>query len=195
MLLHATWNLFPCFLRWCMPNHICCEFNMQVEGIEVHGNEGGVTKTRGGVYWVILPAGCNMLFSPKTSFLIVNHPYSSCYVDWTWIWDINRAWNKVSVWISMCVSDKYTYIWISSSFSSFWTPLCPLYSKMQSCGLVRLCLTCVVCHYIWSNLKGVMVSLEKGKRDVNVTSRVKGSKREKLNRKWGWTNRGNKAQK
>lgn len=28
-----------------------------VEGIEVHGNEGGLTKTRGGAYWLILPAG------------------------------------------------------------------------------------------------------------------------------------------
>ncbi|KMZ75659.1 hypothetical protein ZOSMA_111G00100 [Zostera marina] len=28
-----------------------------VEGMEVHANEGGVTKTRGGIYWVILPAG------------------------------------------------------------------------------------------------------------------------------------------
>eukprot|EP00268_Persea_americana_P021177 TRINITY_DN2115_c3_g1_i3.p1 TRINITY_DN2115_c3_g1~~TRINITY_DN2115_c3_g1_i3.p1 ORF type:complete len:230 (-),score=5.11 TRINITY_DN2115_c3_g1_i3:119-808(-) len=29
----------------------------QVEGIQVHANEGGVTHTRGGIYWVILPAG------------------------------------------------------------------------------------------------------------------------------------------
>ncbi|GMN28103.1 hypothetical protein TIFTF001_001926 [Ficus carica] len=28
-----------------------------VEGIQVHANEGGVTQTRGGVYWLILPAG------------------------------------------------------------------------------------------------------------------------------------------
>ncbi|KAG8662485.1 hypothetical protein MANES_01G110900v8 [Manihot esculenta] len=30
---------------------------MQVEGIQVHANEGGVTQTRGGIYWLILPAG------------------------------------------------------------------------------------------------------------------------------------------
>ncbi|KAG6530356.1 hypothetical protein ZIOFF_012584 [Zingiber officinale] len=30
-----------------------------VEGIQVHANEGGVTHTRGGIYWLILPAGCN----------------------------------------------------------------------------------------------------------------------------------------
>ncbi|KAH6799279.1 peptidase M50B-like protein [Perilla frutescens var. frutescens] len=29
----------------------------QVEGIQVHANEGGVTLTRGGIYWLILPAG------------------------------------------------------------------------------------------------------------------------------------------
>ncbi|KAH1200422.1 hypothetical protein GmHk_18G053550 [Glycine max] len=29
----------------------------KVEGIQVHANEGGVTQTRGGIYWVILPAG------------------------------------------------------------------------------------------------------------------------------------------
>ncbi|CAL5367335.1 unnamed protein product [Camellia sinensis] len=28
-----------------------------VEGIKVHANEGGVTQTRGGIYWLILPAG------------------------------------------------------------------------------------------------------------------------------------------
>lgn len=27
--------------------------------MQVHANEGGVTQTRGGVYWLILPAGCN----------------------------------------------------------------------------------------------------------------------------------------
>ncbi|GMH03954.1 hypothetical protein Nepgr_005793 [Nepenthes gracilis] len=28
-----------------------------VEGIQVHADEGGTTQTRGGIYWVILPAG------------------------------------------------------------------------------------------------------------------------------------------
>ena len=26
--------------------------------MQVHANEGGVTQTRGGIYWIILPAGC-----------------------------------------------------------------------------------------------------------------------------------------
>ncbi|CAN0913882.1 hypothetical protein LINGRAHAP2_LOCUS28199 [Linum grandiflorum] len=35
-----------------------------VEGIQVHANEGGVTQTRGGIYWLILPAGCNNSLLP-----------------------------------------------------------------------------------------------------------------------------------
>ncbi|XP_022759261.1 uncharacterized protein LOC111305751 isoform X2 [Durio zibethinus] len=37
---------------------IACKLTCgQVEGIQVHADEGGVTQTRGGVYWLILPAG------------------------------------------------------------------------------------------------------------------------------------------
>ncbi|KAM7516305.1 hypothetical protein LguiA_005888 [Lonicera macranthoides] len=37
---------------------IACKLTCgQVEGMQVHANEGGVTQTRGGVYWIILPAG------------------------------------------------------------------------------------------------------------------------------------------
>jgi len=37
---------------------IACKLTCgHVEGIKVHADEGGVTHTRGGVYWVILPAG------------------------------------------------------------------------------------------------------------------------------------------
>ncbi|CAN0913884.1 hypothetical protein LINGRAHAP2_LOCUS28199 [Linum grandiflorum] len=36
----------------------------KVEGIQVHANEGGVTQTRGGIYWLILPAGCNNSLLP-----------------------------------------------------------------------------------------------------------------------------------
>ncbi|XP_075498505.1 uncharacterized protein LOC142536952 [Primulina tabacum] len=37
---------------------IACKLTCgEVEGIQVHANEGGVTQTRGGVYWLILPAG------------------------------------------------------------------------------------------------------------------------------------------
>ncbi|XWS30724.1 hypothetical protein CRYUN_Cryun23aG0012900 [Craigia yunnanensis] len=37
---------------------IACKLTCgHVEGIKVHADEGGVTQTRGGVYWLILPAG------------------------------------------------------------------------------------------------------------------------------------------
>lgn len=37
---------------------IACKLTCgQVEGMQVHANEGGVTQTRGGIYWLILPAG------------------------------------------------------------------------------------------------------------------------------------------
>ncbi|KAK1269090.1 hypothetical protein QJS04_geneDACA017673 [Acorus gramineus] len=37
---------------------IACKLTCgQVEGIQVHADEGGVTQTRGGIYWLILPAG------------------------------------------------------------------------------------------------------------------------------------------
>ncbi|XVE72079.1 hypothetical protein DITRI_Ditri11bG0010100 [Diplodiscus trichospermus] len=37
---------------------IACKLTCgHVEGIQVHANEGGMTRTRGGVYWLILPAG------------------------------------------------------------------------------------------------------------------------------------------
>ncbi|KAL2499433.1 hypothetical protein Adt_24983 [Abeliophyllum distichum] len=37
---------------------IACKLTCgEVEGMQVHANEGGVTQTRGGVYWLILPAG------------------------------------------------------------------------------------------------------------------------------------------
>ncbi|XP_056162921.1 uncharacterized protein LOC115681392 isoform X3 [Syzygium oleosum] len=37
---------------------IACKLTCgQVEGIQVHADEGGVTQTRGGIYWIILPAG------------------------------------------------------------------------------------------------------------------------------------------
>ncbi|WRX22172.1 hypothetical protein QQP08_014659 [Theobroma cacao] len=50
---------------------IACKLTCgHVEGIQVHANEGGVTQTRGGVYWLILPAGCNGI----NGFIIALHP-------------------------------------------------------------------------------------------------------------------------
>ena len=48
-----------------------CDCLSQVEGMQVHANEGGVTQTRGGIYWIILPAGCKAFFRP------LHLPYTS----------------------------------------------------------------------------------------------------------------------
>lgn len=48
-----------------------CDWLLQVEGMQVHANEGGVTQTRGGIYWIILPAGCKALTHP------LSLPYTS----------------------------------------------------------------------------------------------------------------------
>ncbi|XP_048445407.1 uncharacterized protein LOC125479726 [Pyrus x bretschneideri] len=39
------------------------KISLQVEGIKVQADEGGVTQTRGGISWIILPAGCNFVLS------------------------------------------------------------------------------------------------------------------------------------
>ena len=76
---------------------------LQVEGMQVHANEGGVTQTRGGIYWIILPAGCKspaLLIPPfhmishndnkKTKLLLY---YSTSYFcvlsDSLVLWDLN----------------------------------------------------------------------------------------------------------
>ncbi|KAJ7000555.1 hypothetical protein NC653_011124 [Populus alba x Populus x berolinensis] len=60
---------------------IACKLTCgQVEGIQVHANEGGVTQTRGGVYWLILPAGCTFLLPLKVFLLItVGLVFIACF--------------------------------------------------------------------------------------------------------------------
>jgi hypothetical protein len=45
--------------------------SLQVEGIQVHADEGGTTQTRGGVYWLILPAGCINCHYSCFSYLVM----------------------------------------------------------------------------------------------------------------------------
>ncbi|PSS30587.1 Hybrid signal transduction histidine kinase [Actinidia chinensis var. chinensis] len=57
----------------------------QVEGIQVHANEGGVTQTRGGVYWIILPAGYlgssfwGMVFILASTALLTTRIAAACF--------------------------------------------------------------------------------------------------------------------
>ncbi|KAG5527929.1 hypothetical protein RHGRI_028754 [Rhododendron griersonianum] len=56
-----------------------------VEGMEVHANEGGVTQTRGGAYWVILPAGYlgssfwGMIFILASTNLLTTRIAAGCF--------------------------------------------------------------------------------------------------------------------
>uniref|UniRef100_A0A5B6ZW22 Peptidase M50B-like protein n=1 Tax=Davidia involucrata TaxID=16924 RepID=A0A5B6ZW22_DAVIN len=66
---------------------IACKLTCgQVEGIQVHANEGGVTQTRGGVYWLILPAGYlgssfwGMVFILASTNLLTTRIAAGCFV-------------------------------------------------------------------------------------------------------------------
>uniref|UniRef100_A0A6N2L9I7 Uncharacterized protein n=1 Tax=Salix viminalis TaxID=40686 RepID=A0A6N2L9I7_SALVM len=53
---------------------IACKLTCgHVEGIQVHADEGGTTQTRGGIYWLILPAGYELFhfisFLPRVHYL------------------------------------------------------------------------------------------------------------------------------
>ncbi|RVW84571.1 hypothetical protein CK203_048135 [Vitis vinifera] len=58
---------------------------MQVEGIQVNADEGGVTQTRGGVYWLILPAGYlgssfwGMVFILASTNLLTSRIAAGCF--------------------------------------------------------------------------------------------------------------------
>ncbi|KAK9105777.1 hypothetical protein Scep_022621 [Stephania cephalantha] len=56
-ILLTPFKLITVFLHEASHAIACVLTCGQVEGMKVHANEGGVTQTRGGIYWVILPAG------------------------------------------------------------------------------------------------------------------------------------------
>ncbi|KAG6521525.1 hypothetical protein ZIOFF_018648 [Zingiber officinale] len=57
-----------------------------VEGIQVHADEGGVTQTRGGIYWIILPAGYlgssfwGMVFILASTNLLATRIAAGCFL-------------------------------------------------------------------------------------------------------------------
>ncbi|KAA8530582.1 hypothetical protein F0562_005291 [Nyssa sinensis] len=66
---------------------IACKLTCgQVDGIQVHANEGGVTQTRGGVYWLILPAGYlgssfwGMVFILASTNLLTTRIAAGCFI-------------------------------------------------------------------------------------------------------------------
>ncbi|XP_038893479.1 uncharacterized protein LOC120082285 isoform X4 [Benincasa hispida] len=56
-ILLKPFKLVTVFLHEASHAIVCKLTCGHVEGIQVHADEGGATQTRGGVYWLILPAG------------------------------------------------------------------------------------------------------------------------------------------
>ncbi|KAB2611888.1 hypothetical protein D8674_019920 [Pyrus ussuriensis x Pyrus communis] len=56
-ILLTPFKLITVFLHEASHAIACILTCGKVEGIQVHADEGGVTQTRGGIYWLILPAG------------------------------------------------------------------------------------------------------------------------------------------
>ncbi|XP_021810857.1 uncharacterized protein LOC110754135 [Prunus avium] len=56
-VLMTPFKLITVFLHEVSHALACMLTCGKVEGIKVHADEGGVTQTRGGIYWLILPAG------------------------------------------------------------------------------------------------------------------------------------------
>ncbi|KAK1321458.1 hypothetical protein QJS10_CPA03g00539 [Acorus calamus] len=66
---------------------IACKLTCgQVEGIQVNADEGGVTQTRGGIYWLILPAGYlgssfwGMVFILASTNLLTARIAAGCFI-------------------------------------------------------------------------------------------------------------------
>ena len=68
----------------------------QVEGMEVHLDEGGVTKTRGGWQWCILPAGCKLppQLSAPSHTNVKGNRLRTC-VEWGTISFLSRVQQRV----------------------------------------------------------------------------------------------------
>ncbi|XP_022134662.1 uncharacterized protein LOC111006879 isoform X1 [Momordica charantia] len=56
-ILLKPFKLVTVFLHEASHAIVCKLTCGHVEGIQLHADEGGATQTRGGVYWLILPAG------------------------------------------------------------------------------------------------------------------------------------------
>ncbi|TVU47518.1 hypothetical protein EJB05_07122, partial [Eragrostis curvula] len=83
VFLHETSHALACKLT-------CGDVNLfalsHVEGMQVHANEGGSTQTRGGIYWIILPAGYlgssfwGMVFILASTNLLTTRIAAGCFL-------------------------------------------------------------------------------------------------------------------
>ncbi|XP_054785726.1 uncharacterized protein LOC129292193 [Prosopis cineraria] len=85
-VLLTPFKLITVFLHE-LSHAIACKLTCgQVEGIKVLPNEGGLTQTRGGIYWVILPAGYlgssfwGMVFILASTNLLAARIAAGCFI-------------------------------------------------------------------------------------------------------------------
>lgn len=84
--LLTPFKLITVFLHE-LSHAIACKLTCgQVESIQVHADEGGATQTRGGVYWLILPAGYlgssfwGMVFILASTNLLTAKIAAGCFI-------------------------------------------------------------------------------------------------------------------
>ncbi|KAF7811266.1 peptidase M50B-like superfamily protein [Senna tora] len=85
-VLLTPFKLITVFLHEASHAIACLLTCGKVEGIQVHANEGGLTQTRGGIYWVILPAGYlgssfwGMAFILASTNLLTSRIAAGCFI-------------------------------------------------------------------------------------------------------------------
>ncbi|CAD6210668.1 unnamed protein product [Miscanthus lutarioriparius] len=95
-----------------------------VEGMQVHANEGGVTQTRGGIYWIILPAGYlgssfwGMVFILASTNLLATRIAAGCFILALFI-VLFVAENWFLRWLCLGFIVFIAVVWVIQEFTSF----------------------------------------------------------------------------
>ncbi|WVZ56499.1 hypothetical protein U9M48_007018 [Paspalum notatum var. saurae] len=95
-----------------------------VEGMQVHANEGGVTQTRGGIYWIILPAGYlgssfwGMIFILASTNLLTTRIAAGCFIL-ALIVVLFVAKNWFLRWLCIGFIVFIAVVWVIQEFTSF----------------------------------------------------------------------------
>ncbi|XP_039786654.1 uncharacterized protein LOC120652791 isoform X2 [Panicum virgatum] len=95
-----------------------------VEGMQVHANEGGVTQTRGGIYWIILPAGYlgssfwGMIFILASTNLLTTRIAAGCFIL-ALVVVLFVADNWFLRWLCIGFVVFIAVVWVIQEFTSF----------------------------------------------------------------------------
>ncbi|KAG8096508.1 hypothetical protein GUJ93_ZPchr0013g36597 [Zizania palustris] len=95
-----------------------------VEGMQVHANEGGVTQTRGDIYWIILPAGYlgssfwGMVFILASTNLLTTRIAAGCFIL-ALIVVLFVAKNWFLRWLCIGFIIFIAVVWVIQEFTTF----------------------------------------------------------------------------